>query len=242
MAPSIDIVIRSHYRDLRWLVLSLRAIDLFATGHRQVVVVVPRATLPRITALALLPQPGVQIRTCPDRAQDYIGQQITKLYADRYTDADMIVHLDSDQVFVEACDLRERLFDGCRPRMSYDSSDRRPVTDGWRRCPEIFFGQRIAWDLTIAPPQVLPRQVYPALRTYCRRQHGVSMSNYAQSTRPDRFCELALLRGFVLLHEPASYTWVDVRHADLLPECRTFWSRAETPESVAQRLPAALAP
>lgn len=242
MAPSIDIVIRSYYRDLRWLALSLRSIDMFVTGHRQVVVVVPRASLPRVTAPALLFRAGVRVRACGDHADDYLGQQITKLHADQYTDADVIVHLDSDQVFVSFCDLRERLFEGGRPRTSFDTSDRRAVTDGWRRCPEVFFGQWIDWDLTPPPPLVLPRHIYPALRGYCRRRHGVSMYTYAQATPPDRFCEVALLRGFALLNEPAGYTWVDVRHSDLLPECRTFWSRAETPESVAHTLPAPLAP
>jgi hypothetical protein len=242
MAPSIDIVIRSYYRDLRWLALSLRSIDMFASGHRQVVVVVPRASLQRMAMPTVLPRTDVRLRTCRNRVDDYLGQQITKLHADLYTDAEMIVHLDSDQVFIEPCDLRERLLDDGLLRVSFDTNDRGPITDGWRRCPEVFFGQRIDCDLTGPPPLALPRSVYPALRGYCRRQHGVSISTYAEATPADRFCEFALLRGYIYLHQRVGYRWVDVRDADLLPECRRFWSRADTPESVAHLLPASLAP
>ncbi|MEU1817001.1 hypothetical protein ABZ543_17660 [Streptomyces roseifaciens] len=35
---------------------------------------------------------------CPDYAEDYLGQQVTKVLADRLTDADFIAHLDSDCV------------------------------------------------------------------------------------------------------------------------------------------------
>ena len=48
----------------------------------------------------------VVIRHCHNYENDYIGQQITKLHADTYSDASVILHLDSDQVFVAPCDLQ----------------------------------------------------------------------------------------------------------------------------------------
>jgi hypothetical protein len=232
----IDIVIRSYHRDQRWLALALRSIGLYVTGHRRVVVVVPKASLPRMT-IAELAAPGVRLRICRDYENDYLGQQITKLHADRHTDAELIVHLDSDQVFLAPCDLRARLLDGTRPRLAFGTADRRPAGDGWLRCPEVFFGQPLDRDLTLPPPVIMRRQVYSALRAYCRRRHERSLAGYAAATAPDRFCEFALLRGFVLLSQPDGYSWVD---AELLPECRTFWSRAQTPRAVAHQLPAAL--
>lgn len=241
MPRSIDILIRSYYRDLRWLTLALRSIEMFVTGHRQVVVVLPRASLSRMELSALHGMPRVRLRTCRDHRDDYLGQQITKLNADLHTDADIIVHLDSDQVFVAPCDLRARLFDSGRPRVSFDTSGRRPATDGWRRCPGLFFGKPVPWDLATPLPLALPRHIHAGLRDYCRRRHGMSIAEYAELTTIARFCELALLRGYSLVNEPTKYAWVDISDGDFVPECWTFWSRAEKPTTVAHRLPAALA-
>lgn len=238
----IDIVIRSYYRDLAWLRLALASVDLFATGFRRVVVVFPSATWSRVDLPTALPVgPAVCLRACPDHRDDYLGQQITKLYADRYTDADVIVHLDSDQVFVAPCDLRSRLFDGSRPRICVDTSGRRPVVDGWRRFPETFLRRPIPYDLATPLPLTLHRRVHAGLRAFCRRTHRMSIAEYARRTPTDRFCELALLRAYALLTEATKYSWMDLRGGDPVPECRTFWSRAQTPGDIAHLLPPELA-
>ncbi|MFG2910271.1 hypothetical protein ACGF13_35135 [Kitasatospora sp. NPDC048286] len=237
MTPVIDVFIRSYHRDRQWLDLALRSIALFASGHRQVVVVVPRSSLERMEPSAI-ESTGARLSTCRDYTDDYLGQQITKLHADRYTDADMILHLDSDQVFTAPCELTARLFDHGRPRMAFDSGGTRPESDGWRRCPTTFYGEQVRADVTEPPPLIVPRHVYAGLRAHCRDAHGQSIGDYAHAAGFGRFCEFALLRGFALTREPERYTWVDTaRHGRLLPECRSFWSRARTPASVADSLP-----
>jgi hypothetical protein len=237
----IDIFIRSYYRDVRWLTLALRALDQFVSGHRRVMVVVPQASHARLDIA--VPQSGVNVvvATCADFPDDYVGQQITKLHADLYTDADIIVHLDSDQIFVTACDLRERLFEGGKLKMSASRHGRRPANDGWRRCPEAFFGRAILWDLTIPLPLAMPRHIYSALRAYCVEHYGTSIADYALARRADTFCEMALLRGCAFLQEAEQYHWMNAEHGELLPECRTFWSRRTTPAAIAGILPPCLA-
>lgn len=240
-APSIDIVIRSYYRDLRWLALSLRSIDVFASGYRRLIVVVPESTVRRTGPL--VPPHGQQLHvvTCEDFRDDYLGQQITKLHADEYSDADVIVHMDSDNVLVRPCDLRERYLHGDRVRMTYDTSGRRPVGDGFRSCPRLFFGAEVPHDLSGAPPAAFPRHLYQALRDHCQHAHGVGIADYAHAAGSDRFCEFGLLRALAWLQEPARYEWVDTP-ASLVPECRTFWSRSTNPDDIAGTLPASLRP
>ncbi|MGY3676934.1 hypothetical protein ACVWXU_000557 [Streptomyces sp. TE33382] len=197
MTPVLDIFIRSYHRDRHWLALALRSIALFASGHRQVVVVVPRSSLERMEPSAI-ESAGVRLYTCRDYADDYLGQQITKLNADRYTDADTILHLDSDQVFTAPCELTARLFDHGRPRMAFDSGGDRPESDGWRQCPTAFFGEPVRPDLTEPPPLVVPRHVYARIRAHCWDAHGRSISSYAHAAGFGAFCEFALLRGFAL--------------------------------------------
>ncbi|MEU6666026.1 hypothetical protein [Streptomyces sp. NPDC046727] len=240
MTRTLDIVIRSFHRDRRWLALALRSIAVFASGHRRVVVVVPRSSLGRMDREEI-ESDRVRLRVCRDYADDYLGQQITKLHADLYTDAEVILHLDSDQVFVAPCDLTARLFDHGRPRMAFDSRSTRPATDGWRQCPAAFLGEPVEPDVTSPPPVVVPRDVYAAVRGWCRHAHGMPIDRYALTAGVGLFCEFALLRGFALTRERERYAWVDTAHGFLLPECQNFWSRAQTPASVAGTLPPELA-
>jgi hypothetical protein len=242
MLPTIDIVIRSYYRDLQWLNLALGSIERFAVGHRRVVVIVPEATLHRVGLSALPDGINVQLFSCRNYFDDYLGQQITKLHADLYTDADVILHLDSDNVFVSPCDLRQRLFDGDRMRMTFERKAGHEGPDARRDSPIRFLDRPISWDLTAGPPMIAPRYLYSSIRSFCQQAHGMSMTEYAHAASTDRFCEFALLRGFALVRESERYAWLDLAERQLLPECRVFWSRAETPASVADRLPPALAP
>jgi len=239
--PAVDVFIRSYHRDRAWLALALRAIAHYLHGHRRVVVVMPRTSRERIGDLAADAGPDATFNFCTDVADDYLGQQLTKLHADCWTDAEVILHVDSDQLFLAPCDVRERLFDDTRLRIDHACDGQRPGDDGWLRCAPEFFGPDFApargRDLTGPPPLAMPRQVYKGLRDYCQRRHGMSLADYAARLGADRFCEFSLLRGYALLFAPDAFTWVE---HNPLPECRTFWSRRDTPAGIAAQLPAAL--
>jgi hypothetical protein len=182
----------------------------------------------------------VSFHRCDDFSNDYIGQQITKLHADTYSDADVILHVDSDNVFVAPCHLPDRLFEHGKLRIACDPSGRRPPSDGWRRCASIFLRQDVSVDVTGAPPVAFRRHLYRALRQRCEEAHGISIRQYALTTRVDQFSEFALLRAYALLYEPREYAWVDVSTRAYLPECRSFWSRAQTSAAVMHELPEVL--
>jgi hypothetical protein len=230
-SPTVDVFIRSYHRDRAWLALALRAVARYLRGHRRVVVVVPRSSAGRMGDID-----NATVACCEDYADDYLGQQITKLHADLYTNADVILHLDSDHVLVAPCDVRQ-LFDAARLRMDYRAEGNRPVTDGWRRAALAFFGDEPPWDLTGPPPLAVPRELYAGLRAFCLLHHGCTLAGYALRQGADRFCEFALLRGYALRFGGDLCAWTE---GPLLPQCRTFWSRRETPASIAAQLPAAL--
>jgi hypothetical protein len=240
MATTIDILIRSYHRDVDWLVLAVASIRLFVSGYRDLIVVLPEMSVDRINWPAVPILQDVVVLHCHNYANDYVGQQITKLHADTYTDADVILHLDSDQVFVAPCDLHDQLFAAGRLRMECDSSERRPLVDGWRRCPAVFLRRAVPLDVTASPPVAFPHHLYAEVRRFCERTHGLPIQDYASTLRSDRFSEFAVLRGYALLNEPGRYAWVDTSTHSFMAECRTFWSRAQTPGSVRRELPETL--
>jgi hypothetical protein len=241
LTPSVDILIRSYYRDAPWLALALQSIETFVSGFRQVVVVLPAASARRVDLPAVARAGGVRVHTCEDFADDYVGQQITKLHADRYSDADVVTVVDSDEVFVAPCDLTATLFRGGALRMAFASRSSRPAGDGWRRCPDAFLGRPVPIDVTVAGPFAVPADLCPAVRAFCKREHGKSITEYALAQPADQLCEMALLRGYAAMHELRRYAWADASSERLLPQCRVFWSRNQTPADVAHTLPAELA-
>jgi hypothetical protein len=240
MSPSIAILIRSYHRDAAWLSLAVTSVQRFVVGCRELIVVLPHASVDRLDWLRFPALRQVTIRECDDYPDDYIGQQITKLHADRFTDADVILHVDSDQVFVNPCDLRARLFDRGTLRMAFDGSGARPPTDGWRRCASVFMREDVPLDVTVPAPVAMPRALYADVRAFCEEAHGCSIAQYASTLRADRFSEFAVLRAYALMREREAFAWVDVSRRRVLPECRTFWSRAQTPAQVMPQLPVAL--
>jgi hypothetical protein len=234
--PPIDILIRSYYRDRAWLVLAVSSIGVFVRGYRRVIVVVPDASLARVDWRREPALRDVDLRACRDFPDDYVGQQITKLHADTYTDAEVILHLDSDNVFVSPCDLSAALFEQGKLRITFAAAGR-PAADGWRRCASDFLRQDVPFDLTGPPPVAFRRSTYGALRRFCREAHGLPLHEYASRLRGDRLCEFAMLRGYALLHEPEEYRWADASIHDALPECRRFWSRAQAPCGIVEQLP-----
>lgn len=96
MIPSVSIFIRTYSKDLVWLNYALQSIHKFGKGFLEIVVCIPenqRHLLSHLTA--------ERVVTCPVYANDYIGQQISKLNAHTYCKGDYILFTDSDCIFTE---------------------------------------------------------------------------------------------------------------------------------------------
>jgi len=216
-----DIVIRSYYKDFRWLDWCLRSIERFCIGFGHAILVVPEASRERLDWLGLS---GDRTITCPDYADDYLGQQVTKLYADRFSDADYICHVDSDCVFVQPV-RPDTLFEQGLPRLTmvpYRTLDRHVP---WRGLTERFIGAPVEYEFMRSPPYMFPRWLYPALRRHVRALHGVTAEHYVLSQPPRGFSEINALAAYAYVHERDAFTWIDLSRASA-PEalCRAYWS------------------
>lgn len=225
----IDILVRSYYRDIELLRRNLASLHAYARGQDRILVVVPRSTASRIELGWVEEVEGTRLATCADFEDDYVGQQITKLHADRYTDAAVVLLMDADQRLTAPCALRERLFDvDGRLRLHPGRQGVRGRRDGWRRCAEDFFQQPFERDLAAPLPVAAPRAAFAGLRRECLRRHGLSLAAYCSALRGDRLCETALLLGWMSLYAGDAVHWEEGGTA-LLPECETTWSRAAVP-------------
>lgn len=226
MAPDpviCDIFIRSYWRDLDWLDLCLASIARFCRGFRAVVVVVPRSTVPWLRRRPVRLE-SARLELCPDYPDDYLGQQVTKLSADRWSNADLVCHVDSDCIFCRPTTPGDLLDQG-RPRIVA-----RPYTLlgrhwPWQRPTEAFLGWEVSHDYMQRPPFLVPRWLYGELRGHAWAHHGMDLERYVLSRPPRGFSEFNALGAYARVRHPDRFVWVDDSVSDPgLPCCRWYWS------------------
>jgi hypothetical protein len=219
-----DIVIRTYWRDFDWLVFSLRSIERYCRGFRRVIVIVPGSSVPWLRRHPPLP-PFVQLRTCTDFSDDYLGQQVTKLNVDRESDAEFICHVDADCVFTrEACPA-DLIIDG-RPRIYVRRVSDLPRHWPWTAPTADFLGEMPTHDFMQCPPFVYPAWLYSKLREWTQRAKGVSLDEWVLSRPPRGFSEFNALGAFAYSCFPDRFIWI--RADDIGEEeraCHWFWSR-----------------
>jgi len=220
---SCDILIRTYHRDLEWLGYCLSSIEKFCTGFRSTLVMVPKSTIPWL-ARSGISTDATRLVVCPDYKDDYLGQQVSKLYADVVTDAELICHVDADCLFsrpVTPGDLSPR--GKVRILMAPAAALGRQYP--WRRPTEKFLGWRVEYDYMRRPPFTFPRWLYDEVRTFCLEVHGVTLDRYIVSQPPRGFSEFNVLGAFAFERHRDRFDWVDTAEEPSPAElCRWFWS------------------
>ncbi len=235
---SCDIYIRSYYKDFRWLSFCLRSIENYCTGFRKVMIVVPQASRERMDRV---PDGGAEIRTCPDFRDDYLGQQVSKLFADEYTDAEFICHVDSDCIFHQPCSP-EHLFADHRPEIWMTPYAEFRWPGPWQRSTERFLGCSVEYNFMRRQPQLYPRWLYGALRDHALGLHGLPLDRYVTAQGPRGFSEFNALGAYAFLHHKDQFSWRQT-HPEDSPNnmCTSYWSWGGTDQLAKCGAPPAVA-
>lgn len=167
---------------------------------------------------------GVEILYCRRYANDYLGQQITKLHADEHCSADYICHVDSDCVFREKI-MPIDLFKNEKPTWVFSNFESIPGSSDWQAMTERFIGFDVANDYMRRQPLCFPRAIYPALRKFCLEQHHLSILEYVLDCSLSGFSEYNALGAFAHKYYPHWFSWVDKEDGNVDEQfCRWFWS------------------
>lgn len=202
MYPITDIVIRSYKGDFGWLGYALSTLHARSSGFRQIHVVVPQGDKHLLSHLT-----AEKLYECPVYTDDYLGQQITKLLADTYSDADYIMHWDSDLLLTAELTPFDLMVDD-KPIIYYEPYEkvgREPwqpvVTDvlGW--APEYEFMRR--------HPFCYPRWLYAEVRKFLEERHGQTLESYIISRPYRSFTEFNVLGAYAWERHRDKFTWLD---------------------------------
>lgn len=218
--PVVDIFIRTYYSDLKWLVYALQSINKFCSGFRDVVIVIPESQKYLLDGFNLTKEKTL---TCEEYKDDYLGQQITKLYADSYSDADYILFPDSDTLFTMPVTPKDFTREG-KPLILKTKYEKVETAIIWKPVTEKALGYPVEFEFMRRLPFCYHSSTLKSLREYMKDKHGKELNAYIEEQPNRAFSEFNVVGAFADKFERDKYDFQDTD--DGLPTLyvRQFWS------------------
>lgn len=216
-----DILIVSCAKHFDWLRFALKSIDRFARGFRQCKVLIPENDHDKLQHLLgeFSGCFGIPIRIALFR--DWTGKGFLRhehiiMTADEWTDADFILHTDSDCLFVEPFSPEDYFVDGkpvlMHARYEWLKNEVQANLDMWRVAVESAIGPPVEQETMRRHPAVHPRLVYAVARHLMVKHTGKPVDEYIQSCReefPQTFAEHPTLGAVAWREMHDAYHWID---------------------------------
>ena len=160
-----DILIVSYYRDAKRLEYCLRSVDKYARQFRQTVVVYPRRDEVILHPICSA-HPNVRQAMFDEEGDGHLWQNVIKTEADLFSDADFILHLDSDSVFTERITPLDVSTDGKADVFygRYGDFKSVPPHVPWKQVTENAIGREVEVETMRRFPIMYPRWLYGATR------------------------------------------------------------------------------
>lgn len=198
-----------------WFEYSIRTLEKFGSGFSSVTVAVPNGDVELFKPFC--DQRNIRLRPYLEMpGKPFVHHMLSKCEADIYCphDAQLIVHLDSDSIFVEKFSLDTYLHEG-RPilmREHFDDFRHYPSRYGWKACTDYAIRLDCQWETMCRHPSIHWRPVYRAMRDRVEYVHGIPFTQYVlfqKDSFAQSFCEFVALGNWAMQMVPESYQWVD---------------------------------
>jgi FkbM family methyltransferase len=233
--PACDIFIRTYPEDYGWLRYCLKAIDKFASGFRKVWIISPQ----ECPFDPVIHNRAAEWRVInPETEDGYLDQQITKLYADMLTDhsANFYLHIDSDVILTRPVTPQD-FFDGgpsispagepywSERKLIWPYTPYSAIETPWQAITEKFLGHPVENEFMRRLPIMVPYWLYPKLREFCFKRHGMPMCDYIRM-QPDRsFSEFNALGAYAYTYHHDKFLWLNTLESAIPgPFARQFHS------------------
>jgi Family of unknown function (DUF6492)/Nucleotide-diphospho-sugar transferase len=210
--PVVDVMIRSYRNDFPWLGHCLKSLHERLAGWRAVTVCVPNEDLWGVQALTLEKVHGIA-----ESGDGYMHQQVTKLHAFLYSNADFILHVDSDCIFTRPCSVEEMIHKGKAMVLREEN-----VNSPWSIIAARQLGWQDSGEYMRRMPILYPRWAYTAFKAWMESHTGMGLEAFIMS-RPNReFSEFNTIGQWLYRFHSDEIEW---KHpSEMEPMCKQFWS------------------
>jgi len=229
-----DIFIRTYKRDFTLVKCTLYSILKYVTSFRSIIITVRNKEYNELINTLKIEQFFInnsdKFKIIPvpnfNDNMDYFGQQITKLYADVYTNAEYIMFLDSDCVFYDNFDIQKEMFD----------QDEKVIllVEKWENLPKKYdvwktFLQvcdfKTEFEFMRRVPLIYPSKILKNLRDYMSSKHKIKFTdvclqiyNSTDTYLPYKyFSEFNLLGAYSYIYEPNYFNFIPQNNVSSIP-------------------------
>lgn len=203
----IDFFLKSFKPDFYLLQFALLSIKKWITGYNNIILLIPEKdkhdfdtrNLPERTLIYYV----------EDKSPGWLYQQVCKLDAHKYSNADYIMFSDSDCIATRPVNIQDCIKDG-RPEILY--TDWSSVGDAicWRKPTEEIMGETILWEGMRRNNQVMHRDTLVNISNWRPKLEETILSM-------DRFSEFNLMSAFAYKYEREKYRFTDTANWTYVP-------------------------
>lgn len=191
-----SIYLRTYHKDIAWLHKALESIYKYCTGFKDIIICIPQSQRHLLNHLT-----AEKIVTCPDYANDYLGQQISKLLAYQHTDADYVFYTDSDCIFLKPTKPEDFFIDG-KPYLLKTPYSKVGDAICWKEPTETALNAKVEYEYMRRLPLIYHTST---LRDIDKFMGGIERYILSRSS----FSEFNLIGAYAEIHEPESYVFLD---------------------------------
>jgi len=236
MTPTTDILRISCKKDLEWLYFSTRLILKFWQTPSRIFIRLDQDCEPIVKDWNLGPQ--VIYSYIEDPWPDgYTMQMYQKMYADKISDAELIISWDSDLMLFAPASIETLMYEG-KPVIEWCDWVDSPVSERvWRGPCEQVMGIPLHCELMIQCPFLWWRDTYRLCREHIEAVHGKPLRDVIYSdvpfraenflAHPMKFAEHHCLNLYAVRFQPKRY---HLRHTKDRPAdwpFRLYWSHGD---------------
>lgn len=206
---TVDIVIKSYPADYPWLAYCLRSIQKFASGFNNIIVLLPRSAPLTLTAETVV---------YLDVEENYMTQQVAKLNADFHTEADFILHIDSDCIFKQPVTPETFMVNGKARWLMTPWADCPDAEKAWMHVMVKCCRTMPTHDFMRKSTLIVPRWAYAEFRSFIQKTHGVTMDAYVMNQPGRDFSEYNCLGHYLYTNHRDRIHWHDTAVSGHVPQ------------------------
>lgn len=233
---TVDLFVKTFPSDYEWLKYCLHSIQRFATGFRRVVVVASNGFPPPTGT-------NETVFHVHEPTNGYLHQQVVKMHADQFTDAEFVLQLDSDTIFTRPVCPEDFIVDNRRPRWLYTPYTSIASGDGqtWKQPTAKIMMRPVANEMMRRHPFCIPAWALREFRAWMWRIHGMSIETYIMSQADREFSEYNALGAWLWFHHHDKVEWQNTDENMGTTFVHQHWSVSGLSEAIRENLERALA-